>query len=163
MEYKAQPDKRLLALILIAITLAPLLVAAELAWPNLQPRFVAGGALGSESNPINSTAAATAAVKIILPSGVSLNHALDFTPSTLTIVIGVNNTVTWVNQDSTDHTATFSVVPAGVTASSISASDIPPGTSFGPITFTVAGTYMYHCQFHPGWMRGTIIVKSASS
>ena len=28
------------------------------------------------------------------------------------------------------------------------------------VTFTVAGTYMYHCQFHPGWMRGTIIVKS---
>jgi plastocyanin len=161
MEYKAQPDKRLLALILVAITLTPLLVAAELAYPNLQPKFVAAGAPGSESNPINSTAAAGAQVKIIIPSGVNLNHALDFQPSTLTLVIGVNNTVSWVNQDSTDHTATFTVVPSGVTASSISAGDIPPGTSFGPVTFTVAGTYQYHCQFHPGWMRGTIIVKSA--
>jgi plastocyanin len=161
LEYKAQPDKRLLALILVAITVTPLLVAAELAYPNIQPKFVAGGAPGSESNPINSTAAAGAAVKIIIPSGVNLNHALNFQPSTLTLVIGVNNTVTWVNQDSTDHTATFSSVPSGVTASSISAGDIPPGTSFGPVTFTVAGTYMYHCQFHPGWMRGTIIVKSA--
>jgi len=159
--YKAQPDKRLLALILVAITLTPLLVAAELAYPNLQPKFVTGGAPGGETNPINSTAAAGAQVKIIIPNGVNLNHALDFTPSTLTLVIGVNNTVSWVNQDSTDHTATFTVVPSGVTASSISASDIPPGTSFGPVTFTVAGTYMYHCQFHPGWMRGTIIVKSA--
>ena len=160
MEYKARPDKRLLALILIAVTVAPLLVAAELALPNLQPRFVAGSPLGSEANPINSTAAAAATVKIIIPNGVNLNHALDFTPSTLTVVIGVNNTVSWVNQDSTDHTATFTVVPAGVTASSISAGDIPPGTTFGPITFTVPGTYDYHCQFHPGWMRGTIIVKS---
>jgi len=160
LEYKAQPDKRLLALILVAITVTPLIVAAELAYPNLQPKFVAAGAPGGEGNPINSTAAAGAAVKIIIPSGVSLNHALNFQPSTLTLVIGVNNTVSWVNQDSTDHTATFTVVPSGVTASSISASDIPPGTSFGPVTFTVAGTYMFHCQFHPGWMRGTIIVKS---
>jgi plastocyanin len=160
MEYRAQPDKRLLALILIAITVTPLLIAAELAYPNLQPKFVAAGAPGSESNPINSTAASGAAVKIIIPSGVNLNHALNFQPSTLTLVIGVNNTVSWVNQDSTDHTATFSVVPSGVKASSISAGDIPPGTSFGPVTFTVPGTYQYHCQFHPGWMRGTIIVVS---
>jgi plastocyanin len=159
LEYRAQPDKRLLALILIAVTVTPLLVAAELAYPNLQPKFVAG-APGSESNPINGTAAAGAAVKINIPNGVNLNHALNFQPSTIHLVIGVNNTVSWVNQDSTDHTATFTVVPSGVKAGSISAGDIPPGTSFGPVTFTVAGTYQYHCQFHPGWMRGTIIVTS---
>jgi plastocyanin len=159
LEYRAQPDKRLLALVLIAVTVTPLLVAAELAYPNLQPKFVAAGAPGSETNPVNGTAAGGAAVKITIPSGVNLNHALNFQPSTITLVIGVNNTVSWVNQDSTDHTATFTVVPSGVKTSSISAGDIPPGTSFGPVTFTVVGTYQYHCQFHPGWMRGTIIVK----
>jgi len=164
MEYEAKPDGRLVALILIAVVAVPALVAAELYFPGLQPKFQASspsGGAGTPSGGSGGTSTPVAGVKIIIPNGVNLNHALDFTPSTVVLVIGVNNSVTWVNQDTTDHTATFTVVPAGVTASSVSASDVPPGTSFGPVTFTVAGTYDYHCQFHPGWMRGTIIVKSA--
>jgi plastocyanin len=160
MEYKAQPDKRLIGLLILAMTLAPLLVAAELAYPGLQPKIAANAPSGGSSSSGTGTST-VAGVKVIIPTGVNLNHALNFEPNVLVIVIGVNNTVTWVNTDTTDHTATFTIVPAGVTASSISASDIPPGTSFGPITFTVAGNYSYHCQFHPGWMRGMIIVKAA--
>lgn len=159
MEYEAKPDGRLVALILIAVAILPGLIAAELYFPGLQPKFEVTSPSGPPSSGGGSTS--VVGVKIIIPLGTSLNHNLNFQPSTLTLVIGVNNTVTWVNQDTTDHTATFQTVPAGVTSSSISASDIPPGTSFGPVTFTVAGTYMYHCQFHPGWMRGTIIVKAA--
>jgi plastocyanin len=160
MEYEAHPDKRLVALLLIAITVAPVAIAAELYVPGLQPRFqAAGSSPSSPSTPSGPTS--VAGVKVVMPSGVNLNHNLNFAPSTIVLVIGVNNSVTWMNQDTTDHTVTFSVAPAGVTLSSISASDVPPGTSFGPISFTVAGTYNYHCQFHPGWMRGTIIVKSA--
>jgi plastocyanin len=159
MEYTPQPDKRLLALVMIAVVALPLLVAAELAVPSLQPKFQSTPP-GSEGNPINGSSSSVVGVKIIIPSGVNLNHALNFEPSTLVLVIGVNNTVTWVNQDTTDHTATFSTGPAGVKLASLSAGDIPPGTSFGPITFSVAGTYQYHCQFHPGWMHATIIVKS---
>lgn len=165
MEYEARPDGRLIALLLIAAVVLPGLIAAELYIPGLQPKFQAapsGGSAASGSGGSGSGSAPVAGVKIILPNGVNLNHALDFTPSTVVLVVGVNNSVTWVNQDTTDHTATFTTVPAGVQASSVSASDIPPGTSFGPVTFTVPGTYDYHCQFHPGWMRGTIIVKAAS-
>jgi plastocyanin len=161
MEYEAKPDGRLVALILIAVAILPGLVAAELYFPGLQPKFQVTSPSGPPSSGGGGGSSSVVGVKIILPSGVSINHALNFQPSTITLVIGVNNSVTWFNQDTTDHTATFQTVPAGVTASSVSASDIPPGTSFGPITFTVAGTYMYHCQFHPGWMRGTIIVKAA--
>ena len=162
MEYEAKPDGRLVAIILIAVAVVPGLIAAELYFPGLQPKFQAASSSGGAVGPSGGSGSApVAGIKIIIPSGVNLNHALNFDPSTVVLVIGVNNTVTWVNQDTTDHTATFSVVPAGVTASSVSASDIPPGTSFGPVTFTVAGTYDYHCQFHPGWMRGTIIVKAA--
>jgi len=161
MEYEAKPDGRLVALLLIAVVVMPALIAAELYFPGLQPKFEAPSSGGSAVTTSGGGGAAPAAgVKIILPNGVNLNHALDFTPSTVVLVIGVNNSVTWVNQDTTDHTATFTTVPAGVQPTSVSASDIPPGTSFGPVTFTVPGTYDYHCQFHPGWMRGTIIVKS---
>jgi plastocyanin len=160
MEYEAKPDGRLVALVLIAVAIVPGLIAAELYFPSLQPKFQASSG-GSAPPSGGGGTSPGAGIKIIIPNGVNLNHALDFTPSTVVLVIGVNNSVTWVNQDTTDHTATFTVVPAGVTASSVSASDVPPGTSFGPVTFTVAGTYDYHCQFHPGWMRGTIIVKSA--
>jgi plastocyanin len=160
MEYKAQPDRRLVALVLIAVAVVPLLIAAELAVPALQPKFQVAASGGGGSAPSGGGSSAVPGVKIIIPSGVNLNHALNFQPSTLVLVIGVNNSVTWVNQDTTDHTATFTVAPAGVTLASLSAGDIPPGTSFGPVTFSAPGTYQYHCQFHPGWMRGTIIVRS---
>jgi plastocyanin len=159
-EYEAHPDRRLVALLLIAITVAPVAIAAELYVPGLQPKFQASGSSpSSPSSPSGPTS--VAGVQVIMPNGVNLNHALNFEPSAIVLVIGVNNSVTWMNQDTTDHTVTFTVVPSGVTASSLSASDVPPGTSFGPVMFTVAGTYNYHCQFHPGWMRGVIIVKSA--
>jgi len=161
MEYEAKPDGRLVAILLIAVAILPGLIAAELYFPGLQPKFQASSPSGPGAPSGGGSTSPVAGVKIIIPNGVNLNHALDFTPSTVVLVIGVNNSVTWVNQDTTDHTATFTVVPAGVTPSSVSASDVPPGTSFGPVTFTVAGTYDYHCQFHPGWMRGTIIVKAA--
>jgi len=160
-EYEAKPDGRLVALLLIAVVVLPGLIAAELYFPGLQPKFQASSPGGGAAASGGGGTPPVAGVKIILPSGVNLNHALNFDPSTVILVIGVNNSVTWVNQDTTDHTATFTTVPAGVTATSVSASDIPPGTSFGPVVFTVAGTYNYHCQFHPGWMRGMIIVKSA--
>jgi plastocyanin len=160
MEYKAQPDGRLVALILIVIAVLPGLIAAELAWPGLQPKFQVSSPSGG-GPPAGGGGTTIAGVKIVIPTGVNLNHALNFVPSTIRLVVGVNNTVTWVNQDTTDHTATFTSVPSGVQAPSVSANDIPPGTSFGPVTFTVPGTYQYHCQFHPGWMRGTIIVEGA--
>ena len=161
MEYESQPDKRLVALVILAVTLVPLLIAAELAVPSLQPKFQVGPPSAGGAPASGGGASSIAGVKITIPSGVNLNHALTFQPATIILVIGVNNTVTWVNQDSTDHTATFTSVPSGVTPLSVSAGDIPPGTTFGPVAFTVAGTYQYHCQFHPGWMRGTIIVKAA--
>jgi plastocyanin len=162
LEYTQQPDKRLIALIILASALVPLLIASELALPGLQPKVQAASPPSSSSSSSGSTPSSVVGVKVVIPTGTSLNHNLDFTPSALVLVIGVNNSVTWFNMDTTDHTATFTVVPTGVTPSSISASDIPPGTSFGPVLFTVPGTYDYHCQFHPGWMRGTIIVKAAT-
>lgn len=87
-----------------------------------------------------------------------------YSPGTIIVVIGDNNTVMWTNMDSAFHTATSaSTDPAsfdsgclnGVGATCPTASS---GSTF-QFTFTVPGTYTYHCDYHP-WMQGVVIVKS---
>lgn len=80
-----------------------------------------------------------------------------YSPDTIVVVIGVNSTVTWVNQDTAPHTVTFTSVPSGVTTE-INSGNINPGSTF-TYTFTVAGNYTYDCMYHP-WMGGKVIVKS---
>jgi len=159
MEYNAQPDRRLVALVLAVVVVFPVLIAAELAVPSLQPRFTPSGSSEAVAASGGTPPGATV-VTVIMPNGINLDKSLNFQPATLVLVIGVNNSIVWHNDDTTDHTVTFISVPSGVKASTISAGDVPPGTSFGPITLTTPGTYIYHCQFHPAWMRGTIVVKS---
>jgi plastocyanin len=76
-----------------------------------------------------------------------------FGPDVVTVVIGKNNTVYWVNDDVADHTATSDT--AGIFDSGV----LSPGGSY-QFTFTTPGTYSYHCSLHP-WMQGTVIVKSS--
>jgi plastocyanin len=93
-------------------------------------------------------------VVVIIPNGAGENLHLGFEPSKITIVIGVNNTVVWKNEDSTWHTA-HSNIPE------FNSGLIQPGNSFTH-TFQRAGTYPYHCDPHP-WMTGVVIVKAATS
>ena len=75
-----------------------------------------------------------------------------YSPPTITVVIGKNNTVTWVNQDIAPHTVTAD-------DGSFDSGNLNPGYSWSYV-FTTPGTYTYHCIYHP-WMHGTIIVKSS--
>ena len=93
-------------------------------------------------------------VVVIIPNGAGTNLHLGFEPSKIMIVIGVNNTVVWKNEDSTWHTA-HSNIPE------FNSGLIQPGGSFTH-TFQRSGTYPYHCDPHP-WMTGVVIVKAASS
>jgi plastocyanin len=154
-EYEAKPDRRLWALLILGAAIVPSMVAVELAVPSFQPRIGGGG---SPPPPATGGGGATAAVQVVMPNGVGVRSSLNFLPSTITVVIGVNNTISWTNRDSADHTVTFTTVPSGVQRTSITNPDVGPGETF-TITLTVAGTYQYHCSFHPGWMRGTVIVK----
>jgi len=96
-------------------------------------------------------------VKIILPQGVGSNTALNFEPAVVTVVIGVNNTILWVDEDSTaPHTVTSSSVPAG--AKSFNSGNLVQGDTY-ELNFTVPGVYKYYCIYH-SWMQGTIIVKA---
>ncbi len=106
-----------------------------------------------------TTSSARGSVNVILPNGVGSNPTLNFRPAEIVLVIGVNSTVQWVDQDPTPHTVTSISVPAG--AKAFDSGIINMGESF-TVTFTVPGTYRYDCTLHPGWMKGTIVVKSSS-
>ena len=100
----------------------------------------------------NSTAP-TGGVSVAINSGSALNTTSTyFFPTTITVVIGVNNTVIWTNDDSAEHTVT-------ATNHSFNSGFIEPDQSF-TYTFTNPGTYTYYCTIHP-WMKGTVIVRAA--
>jgi nitrite reductase (NO-forming) len=115
------------------------------------------GAVGqtSTTGTTSSTTTTTPAgsVSVAISSGSALNTTSNyFSPPTITVVIGVNSTVIWTNDDSAEHTvaATNNIFKSGI---------IEPGQSF-TYTFTIPGTYSYYCTIHP-WMKGTVIVKAA--
>jgi len=76
-------------------------------------------------------------------------------PVNVTVVIGMNNTVEWVNDDSVAHTVSAFIVPQG--ASVFNSGLIQPGKTF-LATLTVPGVYKYTCLWHQ-WLAGQITVK----
>ena len=69
-----------------------------------------------------------------------------YSPQSLTIKVGT--TVTWTNKDDVTHSVTAD--------SGVFDADIGPGETVS-FTFTIVGTYQYHCNPHPD-MIGTIVV-----
>jgi len=98
------------------------------------------GACGSGAPTSASSSATSSAVTI---------KGFAFNPQTVTVKVG--QTVTFTNQDNQPHTATAD--KAGFDAGSIAA-----GSSASQ-RFDTAGTFAYHCSFHP-FMTGTITVTS---
>jgi plastocyanin len=88
-------------------------------------------------------------VKILLGSADSVSYS--FSPEAITVVIGVNNTVTWVNDDNAAHTVTAS-------DGSFTSGNIGSGGVY-TYTFTTPGTYRYYCAYH-SWMVGTVVVEA---
>jgi plastocyanin len=103
-------------------------------------------------------APAPTVTQISIPSGSGAgpSGAPGYSPDKVTLVMGVNNTVVWTNNDSAHHTVT-SVSGNG----SISSGDLAPGATFN-YTFTAPGTYKYICNYH-AWMSGTVVVKAGSA
>ncbi len=99
-----------------------------------------------------SSSIAGAAVSVSIVQG-ALNYPnKGFSPDNITLVIGVNNTVTWTNNDSSIHTVTAN-------DGSFDSGYLNPGATF-TYTFTEPGVYEYHCQIHP-WMIGYVTVLAA--
>jgi plastocyanin len=97
---------------------------------------------------------------ISIPNGTGNSNALNFSPQSISVVVGKGNTITFTNNDNTLHTVTFTSAPSGVSLSSIGDSNLMAGQSY-TVTLTVPGTYQYHCTIH-SWMSGTIVVNQAS-
>jgi plastocyanin len=99
---------------------------------------------------VSSNEPATAVnVKILAGASTDLNSK-GYSPDNITVVIGINNTVTWTNDDSTKHTVTAA-------DGTFDSGDLVPGQSYTHV-FTTAGTYSYACEYH-SWMKGTVIVR----
>jgi plastocyanin len=102
------------------------------------------GQQGASSPKITSVA-------IVQGSGANASIAQSYSPDPVTVVIGVNNTVTWTNNDSAPHTVTAN-------DGSFDSGNMAPTATF-TFTFTTPGTFHYHCVYHP-WMVATVIVKA---
>ena len=87
-------------------------------------------------------------VSIDAGSGAHTNSP-GYTPFDVTVVVGVNNTVMWTNNDDMPHTVT-------ATDGSFDSTNMNPGKSF-TYTFSKAGVYPYICTYHH-WMHGTVTV-----
>ncbi|MDA4115316.1 MAG: cupredoxin domain-containing protein [Thaumarchaeota archaeon] len=109
-----------------------------------------------------ANAQSTVVVNIPVGAGAGASAAPGYAPENVTVVIGVNNTVEWTNNDTqnggTDHTVTSLSVPSG--AASFDSGIIADGATFTQ-TFTVPGTYEYHCTIH-AWMTGSVVVLAST-
>ncbi|HXW37027.1 MAG TPA: plastocyanin/azurin family copper-binding protein [Nitrososphaerales archaeon] len=117
----------------------------------VQPKLV-GPPSCTSSGPSSTTC-------ISMPSGAASSQ-LNFSPSNVTVVIGVNNTILWVNADAVAHTVTSKTIPAG--AAAFDSGSINPKSSF-TLTLTVPGVYHYYCTIHPIWMEAEIVVLNGTS
>lgn len=119
---------------------------------------IAPGATGAMDNAISV---------VMIPEGAASQSGKNFEPSTIKVVIGVNSTVKWINNDEV-MSAVIADNPnedPDFAAAAPSPTDVPrlkqannilePGEDF-EYTFTRPGEVYYHSEPHP-WLRGTVV------
>lgn len=97
-------------------------------------------------------------VTVVIPEGSSLasSEHNNFEPDEITVVIGVNNTVSWINMDKTassivagdDTDPLFAEAARVVQGDAKAANFLGPGESF-EFTFTKTGIFSYYSVPHP--------------
>jgi plastocyanin len=151
--------------------LAPLAAVCAIAFALLAPRAPAAPTTDSWQGDAPAPASAPAPAKLAKQAAKASKPATpskpvvlvkaaagtsvtikDFSFRPATIDIKAGDTVTWRNDDSTDHTATGKTFDTGV---------LSQGRS-GSFTFNHAGTFAYVCSIHPN-MKGTVHVTAAAS
>jgi plastocyanin len=120
---------------------------------------IALAACGSGATPATNAPAAssgaTAAAAVCAKSATAGTVQVEInnlTFKTEPVQAKVGDTITWTNKDTVPHSASPDNNPECATDT------INPGAA-GSITYTVAGTYAYHCAIHPTQMKGTIVVS----
>ncbi len=148
--YRGTPRRRLLALALLALAMLALPVAA-LATPSV----LGHAAPAPPASAVGSDLAAASPVGLVLdpdsPDQVTTEVAIRddfFEPQTVTVTVG--SAVRWTNQGQKVHSSTSD---QGYWSWALL-----PGASFS-VRFFSAGTFPYHCIYHPG-MTGTVVVTT---
>lgn len=109
------------------------------------PPEVAGGAGGSGGGSVGSGAS----TGVGTPSKqVAATSDLKFNPSNISVKVG--DVIQWTNTGGVPHNVTFDQYQA------LTSQTLQQGDTW-QVKFTTAGTYAYHCTFHPG-MDGQITV-----
>lgn len=78
-----------------------------------------------------------------------------FNPKSVKISKGTK--ITWVNQDSVEHTVNTDSHPAHTYYPAQNSRTLKKGDTYS-VTFTEAGIYLYHCTPHAASMKGKILV-----
>lgn len=101
---------------------------------------------------------APATVTVVIPEGSSMpsSEHNNFEPDEITVVIGVNNTVSWINRDTTASSVVagdnadplFAEAARIVQGDANAANFLAPGESF-EFTFTKTGIFSYYSVPHP--------------
>jgi plastocyanin len=150
--------KAVVAVLVVVAILIPVLLGLVLVHGSLP--------LPTPSSPATSTGtSSSSSAVVIMPQGIGSDQNLNFQPATIHLTVGVNNTVTFKDEDTTaPHNVWFTAVPSGATNPNTAAGQnsfyqMNNGDSVS-YTLTTPGTYSYECQFHSTWMHGTITVTS---
>jgi plastocyanin len=122
---------------------------------------IALGLLSTLAFVAPTSGAQNGVVFVRMPVGAGTTAVPGYNPSTITVVIGVNDTVEWTNNDTTTHhTVTPGNQPVGGPWV-IGSGDMAPRDSY-KFQFTVPGTYSYKCDYH-SLMMGTVVVKGTAT
>jgi plastocyanin len=103
---------------------------------------------GCSSSNSPTTTTPTSGTPVSIVSNARTLTTTAYSPNPVTVAVG--GTVTWMNNDTTAHTATGD-------DRSFDSGTIAPGGQFSR-TFTTAGSYEYRCTLHPN-MVGTVRVQ----
>jgi plastocyanin len=100
-----------------------------------------------------STSPAT--TQTLVPGTATVNiQNFAFNPASITITKGT--TVTWVNEDTTNHQIVNDAQGSIAQGALFTSDSLPKGASYS-FKFDNPGTYSYHCSIHPS-MKATVIV-----
>jgi plastocyanin len=126
-----------------------LIQTGRVGWAALSLLGLLATACGQQGTPSTTPGSSSSAANGGSPAAVSVKN-LAFTPAAVTIAVG--GRVVWRFEDAD--------VPHTVTADANSFGSAPDGLTSGSFAhgFGTAGTYDYHCDFHPT-MKGTVTVR----
>jgi plastocyanin len=136
-----------IAIVIASFVIAGAIVAAQVLSGNVDIRDIEGQGPGnSDRDSENSTQPSIEGTKVSI---VGNDRSNSYSPNPVEIKAG--ETVTWVNEDSTVHTATAN-------DDKFDSDMLFRGDVFS-FTFDGEGEYPYYCDVHPN-MIGTVVVNS---